>query len=340
MSNIERESRRAFLRAGMAAAAIGLGGRAWGAAPLEISCILIWLQGGLSHLDSFDPKPDASADVRGPFGTIATRVPGVRLTDRLPRLATLMDRFAIVRSLDPGNGVHGVAEAEMMSGRKFDPATPRACFGSIVAKWHGESRGGPAFVQVGDAVDRRFGGGAGPLGVAFEPTVVPSSTLGAGCRLARRLVERGTRFVTVADGGWDCHADLETDLGGRLLPRLDAAVSALLLDLESLGLLASTLVAVLSDFGRAAALNRDGGRDHNPGVGLALLAGAGVPGGTVVGRTSADGGHVAEDRCTVADLGATILDRLGVPPSAVGVGGRPIRGLGGAIDLPGFGAIG
>src|SRR5436309_3189516 len=94
------------------------------------SCILIWLEGGPSHIDTFDPKPDAPAEVRGEFGTVATALPGVRFSEHLPHLAKLTHKFSLIRGHDPRNGSHGVADHLMMSGHKFNPALPFACYGS------------------------------------------------------------------------------------------------------------------------------------------------------------------------------------------------------------------
>ncbi len=106
------------------------------------------------------------------------------------------------------------------------------------------------------------------------------NSLGQGCLLARRLIEAGVRFVTVTDGGWDTHQNNFTALKNRLLPRLDAALSGLLQDLSDRGLLDSTLVVVLSDFGRTPKVNPSAGRDHWSTAGIALLAGGGIRPGT------------------------------------------------------------
>src|SRR5262245_29580501 len=99
-----------------------------------VNCILLWMQGGPSHHDSFDPKPDAPAEVRGEFGTIPTTLPGVRVAEHLPLLARQTDRYSIIRGHDPKNGSHGVADHLMMTGHKFNPSLPFPCFGSVVAK--------------------------------------------------------------------------------------------------------------------------------------------------------------------------------------------------------------
>src|SRR5438445_692914 len=133
-------------------------------------CILLWMQGGPSHHDSFDPKPEAPAEVRGEFGTVPTTLPGVRFCDPLPMLAKQTDKLAVIRGHDPKNGSHGVADALMMSGRPFNASLPFPCYGSVVAKERGYVDGMLPFVQLGKAIDRRFNGGiAGFLGDEFNP---------------------------------------------------------------------------------------------------------------------------------------------------------------------------
>src|SRR4051794_38387107 len=125
----------------------------------EVSCILIWLQGGISHIDSFDPKPEAPAEVRGEFGAIATNVPGIQVCDPLPILAQHQDKYSILRSLNPKNGSHGVADAYMMTGHPFNPALTFPSFGAVVSKVKGDRNKMPPYIQVGTAIDQRFGGG-------------------------------------------------------------------------------------------------------------------------------------------------------------------------------------
>jgi uncharacterized protein (DUF1501 family) len=174
-------SRRAFLRVG-GLAAFGLGlpqflqARAKEpAAPAKAKkCILLWMQGGPSHIDTFDPKPDAPAEIRGEFGTVATTLPGVRFADVSPMLAQRTDKLAVIRGHDPKNGSHGVADHLMMSGHKFNASLPFPCFGSVVAKERGYVDGMLPFVQLGKSIDRRFNGGiAGFLGDQFNPFEVP-----------------------------------------------------------------------------------------------------------------------------------------------------------------------
>jgi len=377
------------------------------------NCILIWTQGGTSHHDTFDPKPEAPANVKGEYGVISTAVPGIQFADSVPNMAKELNRFAILRGWNPQNGSHGTADQYVMSGRKFNPAVRYPTYGAVVSKHHGFKSVLPPFVQLGTHIDTRFGGGSsGILGLehgAFNLTSDPNSDkfnvrditpplgmnverldrrrrmlervdqlqrtidnqpaafaaldehyqtalnmitapqtkaafaieqeavelrdkygwnkFGQSCLLARRLVESGVRFVTVTDGGWDTHANNFKSLKERLLPPVDQAIPALLADLEARGLLQSTLVCWFTDFGRTPVINSASGRDHWSSSGFALMAGAGVPGGAVLGATSEDGGHVVRDEYLSEDLGTTVYEKLGIPTDLIveAPDGRPIR---------------
>ena len=178
----DRVTRRDVLKVGsLAALGLSLPGllqlRAQAAAAAsqpETSCILIWLQGGISHIDSFDPKPQAPEEIRGEFGAIATNVPGITLCDPLPKLAQHQDKYSILRSLNPRNGSHGVADAYMMSGHPFNQSLTYPAYGAVVAKEQGDRRAMPPYVQLGTSIDQRFGGGvAGFLGDQYNPFVLP-----------------------------------------------------------------------------------------------------------------------------------------------------------------------
>jgi len=133
-------------------------------------CILLWMQGGPSHIDSFDPKPDAPSEIRGDFATIPTQLPGVRFCEHLPLLAGINRDFSLIRGHDPKNGSHGVADHLMMSGHKFNASLPFPCYGSVVAKERGFQDGMLPFVQLGKSIDRRFNGGVGGfLGDTYNP---------------------------------------------------------------------------------------------------------------------------------------------------------------------------
>jgi uncharacterized protein (DUF1501 family) len=150
---------------------------------------------------------------------------------------------------------------------------------------------------------------------------------GQSLLLARRLVESGVRFVTVTDGGWDTHQDNFKSLKNSRLPPIDQALPQLLIDLQERGLLDSTLVCWLTDFGRTPIVNSASGRDHWSSSGFAIMAGAGVPGGYVLGETTADGGAVAKDEYLSEDIATTIYAKLGIPTDLIAHSpdGRPIR---------------
>ncbi|HVX09775.1 MAG TPA: DUF1501 domain-containing protein [Pirellulales bacterium] len=419
-SDCEGLHRREFLQLGTLA---GLGlslptllsGRAAAnpAAPKDVNCILIWTQGGTSHHDTFDPKPDAPVSVRGSYGVVDTAVPGVKFTEIVPRMAKELNRFAILRGWNPQNAGHGVADQYMMSGHNINPAIVHPCFGSIVAHERGFKTKMPPFIQIGAAVDHAtFGGGtAGYLGAEYNPFELlanPNATpfnvrditppagvdlarierrrsmlgavdglqrkldaqpaafdaldehfraalnmitapetkkafdidsedaalrdrygrtvFGQSCLLARRLIESGVRFVTVSDGGWDHHADLFNGMKGKL-PPLDQAIPELLIDLEQRGLLETTLVVWLTDFGRTPKINSASGRDHWASAGFIMMAGAGVPGGSILGKTDDEGGRPIDDEYFTEDIAATIYTKLGIPLDLITTtpDGRPIR---------------
>ncbi|HWB06569.1 MAG TPA: DUF1501 domain-containing protein [Verrucomicrobiales bacterium] len=379
------------------------------------SCILIWLDGGPSHLDTFDPKPDAPAEVRSQFKTIATGVPGLHICEHLPRTAGVMKDVALIRSLTHELGNHDTGTRFMLTGHRPVPSLEYPSLGSLVAHTHGFSGAMPPYIAVpgdstgGNSNAARAGYLPGsfsafnvgndpssvrdlqaPAGVSFErserrqdmlrkmdafsrsveespatrdrdafyeqaykllvsteakaafdlsrePPAVREryghAGIGTGCLLARRLVEAGSRFVTVVDTGWDTHQQIFRELpdsrfpGSGKLPSLDRAYAALLSDLRERGLLDSTLVVLMGEFGRTPKLNALGGRDHWPRAGFACLAGGGVKGGQVIGATDAFGEVPVERAVSPPDLAFSILKLLGVDPAQelTGPGGRPIR---------------
>jgi uncharacterized protein (DUF1501 family) len=158
------------------------------------------------------------------------------------------------------------------------------------------------------------------------------SRFGQGCLLARRLVERGVPFVEVMLGGWDTHDD---NFNGqrRQCSVLDPAWATLMTDLAQRGLLDSTLIVWMGEFGRTPTINPRQGRDHYPAAWSVVLGGGGIRGGHIVGRTSADGSAVEERPVSVPDLVATICLALGLDPARQNMSsvGRPIR-----VVEPGF----
>jgi uncharacterized protein (DUF1501 family) len=189
--------RRSFLRVGgLATLGLSLPGflRAREAVPVaerkNVNCILMWMQGGPSHIDSFDPKPDAPVEIRGDFGTIPTTLPGIRFADPLPLLAKMTNDFSVIRGHDPKNGSHGVADHIMMTGHKFNASLPFPCYGSVIAKERGYRDGMLPFVQLGRYVDRRFNGGiAGFLGDEFNAFEVAEDPNAATFRVRDLSIE-------------------------------------------------------------------------------------------------------------------------------------------------------
>jgi hypothetical protein len=424
-------SRRWFLQTGLA----GLAGLSLARAATTPSrarksaVILFWLSGGPSHIDTWDPKPDAPAEVRGPFRSIPTRVPGVRLCEHLPLQARIMDRLTILRSVDCRASDH--TPITMQAGNPLARRTNDGrdgggypSMGSVAARFRGPNDADlPAFVGLADSWKADVWG-AGNLGSAYEPVqgsqlrgrlALPAGlnverlqdrdelrrrfdglsreldvadgmtradgharralemvlsgkarkafevdqepdrvrdaygrdSLGEKALLARRLVEAGSTFVLVS-GAWgyfDHHGD-DVRWGGiekglkPLLPRVDGVIFALVNDLHARGLLDSTLVLMLGEFGRGPVINRNAGRDHWTNCMSMLAAGGGSRGGQVVGATDSKGYDVKDRRVGPADLAATVFRHLGIDLSAswrdplgrpvpvVAEGGRPIAELG------------
>jgi hypothetical protein len=150
---------------------------------------------------------------------------------------------------------------------------------------------------------------------------------GQSCLLARRLIEAGVRFVTITDTGWDTHQNNFTALKSRLVPPIDQGLPQLLADLEDRGMLSTTLVVWVTDFGRTPNVNSASGRDHWASSGFAVMAGAGVPGGAILGATDEEGTKVVRDEYFTEDIAATVYAKLGLPADLTvnSPDGRPIR---------------
>lgn len=187
----------------------------------------------------------------------------------------------------------------------FQAATMRA-----VQLMHPEAARAFRLADESDAVRDRYG----------------RSVFGQGCLLARRLVERGVSFVEVTLDGWDTHAN-NFELVKGLSGTLDGGAAALLADLKERGLLDSTLVVCMGEFGRTPKINTGTGRDHWPQSWSTLLVGGGIHGGQAIGRTSADGTAVEECPVKMPDLIATIATVLGIDPTRQNMSNvaRPIR---------------
>ena len=353
-----RLTRRDFLRVG----ALGVGGlsladlaAARAVDPTKaVHCILLFLVGGPSQLDTWDLKPHAPDGIRGPFRPIKTNAPGVEICEHFPLMAKMADRYAVVRSVHhTAAPIHETGQQLMQTGRLSKEGMDYPHFGSVLSHLRGQpSEETPAFVVLPapirhTGVSVSHGQTAGCLGATHEPFVLGGEQLdamtqaekgrsrygdnafGQSCLGARLLVERGVRFVTVNMFDtvfdrvtWDCHADggslsaSISDYKEALCPMFDRAYTALLEDLRQRGLLDTTLVAATGEFGRTPRLNRRGGRDHWTGCWSMLFAGAGVRGGQVIGVSDKIWEEPKDRPVTPAEVAATIYHAMGVDLAA------------------------
>jgi uncharacterized protein (DUF1501 family) len=357
--------------------------------------IFVWLGGGPSHLDTFDPKPSAPDGVRGEFTTTTTSVPGLYLADVLPRLARQMHRATLIRSITHNIGSHAPGSLYLLTGSRPLPSLKYPTYGSVVTKERPAARDIPPFVAV--PAEPAESPGAGYLGVAYNSFSVNAdpqaadftvraislpfgttidrvsrragllarldrtfgkqqdevlagldqfqqqaydivrsprareafelgredprvrdqygrTTTGQCCLLARRLIEAGCRFVTVSTTGWDTHGQNFKSLKEKLVPPLDQALAALLEDLDVRGMLSSTVVFVVGEFGRTPKINKGAGRDHWPYAMSALLAGGKLPRGAVYGETDASADRPKDRAVHPDDVAATFYHAIGIDP--------------------------
>ena len=317
--------------------------------PTADACIFLMLTGGPSQLDTWDPKPAARSDVRGPFRPIPTRVPGVQVTELFPKMAAMADTFSLVRTLHhTAAPVHETGFQLLNTGKLFRDGPEWPSIGAVVTHLKGERGGYPPWwvmpgreVQTGVSVSHGQDRGFLPVPDYYlcrpNLTAAPFENV---CRCAMTAVKSGARFVTVNmyptvfdAPSWDCHADrgsLATDLTDyrdTVAPTFDTAFTQLLTDLEDRGLLDRTLVVAVGEFGRTPVPNANGGRDHWPGCWTAILAGGGVRGGRVVGMSDAVAGEPKDRPVTPQELVATIYHALGIGPATTipGPDGAPVR---------------
>jgi uncharacterized protein (DUF1501 family) len=365
------------------------------------SCVLLWMDGGPSHKDTFDMKPGTKDG--GEFQPIKTAVPGIEISEHFPKLAGLMKHGAIVRGMSTGEGAHGRAKYYLHTGYKEGVGgLVYPSLGSLAAAELGNPDFPlPNFVSIGN---RSFGSGF--LGARHQPLVVTdpargvenlkagvgdgqfrdrvglleemesafhrdyqagtaaahhttyqravtlmqsreakafdlsqeseatkarygNGKFGEGCLLARRLIETGVRFVEVGLGGWDTHQNNFARVK-QLSQQVDPAMSALIADLKERGLLDSTLVIWMGEFGRTPKINSRGdkpGRDHYPRAWSTVLFGGGIKGGQVVSKTDKEGATVVERPVSTIDFMATVCKVLGIDYTKKNQTpiGRPIR---------------
>jgi hypothetical protein len=345
---------------------------------------VIWLQmiGGMSHIDTLDPK---EGDSKGPSDPITTKA-GYQLSGFMPKLAAdHSEKLAIIRSMTSKTGVHASGQYLMRTAYEQRGTIQHPTIGAWAQKLLGpSSKTLPSSV----CVNRNPSHGNGFFSAAYSPLPIhdPEAGLqyagfdtdqqimekrfallnkvdagfrakfhdtnlkaysdfyddtlqllssedlnafkltdensderdaygrnkfGQGCMLARRLVERGVRFVEVASGGWDMHNDID-DAMDEHGTELDTGLAALLADLAKRDLLKSTLVVLCSEFGRGPKINSRNGRDHHPKVFSTLLAGGPIKGGTIYGSSDKSGSTVADKQSSIQDFHSTIGHALGM----------------------------
>jgi len=413
-------SRRWFLQVGAA----GLAGSAFApmlenslqaaAGGAKKSVILFWLSGGPSHIDMWDPKPNAPREIRGPYGVLPTKIPGVQFSEHMPMQASIADKLSILRAVDCSASNH--TPITMQAGNPLARRTNdgndgggHPSMGSLAAKFRGPNDPDmPGFVGLADSwkADVWESGDMGgqyapvkghelagkfalPSGInaprledrdnlrrqfdqlsrnldspavervdqytrqayemvrsgkmqkAFDVGQEDAATraaygnksIGQKALLARRLVESGVTFVLVS-GAWgyfDHHGD-NVRWGGiekgltPLLPRVDRTLHTLVTDLEKRGLLDSTLVMMMGEFGRSPVINKEAGRDHWTNVMSMVMAGGGLNHGQAIGSTDSRGGAPATGIVRPQDLAATTFRHLGMDLDAAWVNsrGRPL----------------
>jgi hypothetical protein len=361
--------------------------------------ILLWLAGGASQLETWDPKPGTPTG--GPFRAIPTNVPGIHVSELMPEMAKRMQDTCVIRSLNTKNGDHAAGAKLMMRGRRDEAALKYPDLGAVLARELGRADSQvPDYVSFYFATEGRDLGSPGFLGARYAPLeltkgLMPdnvrrldglseldhkersdlrdllsqqfargrdSATLGSHNEAyqrvrglmasdhlfdvsrepqqvrdrygptafgeqvlaARRLAEAGVPFVRVARAWWDSHGqNFETHQ--ELVPELDHVMATLLDDLSARGLLDSTLVITLAEFGRTPAINPSLGRDHFATAWSCTLSGCGVKGGSIYGKTDANGQKVVDGELGAAELFATIYAALGINPQKnYHVGSRPV----------------
>ncbi len=362
MSTIEQQqgegfSRREFLKVGaISAGAVSLTLPELSSQELasreKVNCILLFLVGGPSHLDTWDLKPAAPSNVRGPFKPISTSVPGIEICEHFPKMAKLAKEYALIRSVHHDSSpIHETGHQLMQTGRLSSDDLTHPHYGAVLSHLRGERKPGVAPFAIlsspigSTGVSVGHGQSAGYLGQKHEPVILPdraldlereststrelygNSTFGRSCLQARRLIERGSRLVTVNmfdtvfnNITWDCHADGGSlgsnldDYRRTLCPMFDSAYSALIEDLKQRGMLETTLVLAMGEFGRTPQMNPRGGRDHWPNCWSILAAGGGIRGGQVIGSSDKTGSEPHTRPVTPAEIASTVYFALGVNP--------------------------
>ncbi len=350
--------------------------------------IYLYMSGGQSHMDTWDPKE--GVETAGPTKPIKTSADGVRISEYLPLMSQQMHHVAVINSLSSTQGAHEQGNYFMHTSytlrgtirhpgmgawlNVFQPGTGNSTLPNYVYVGNDSRHPGAGFfpavnsplfvnnpengiknvrLQKGltddrfqkrmafaDSLDTEFRAAYPHRNVkaytdmyddamammksedlkAFELTEESDEvrnsygrdSFGQGCLLARRLVERGVRFVEVSLGSWDTH-NANFVRVPELCDILDKALASLLTDLNARGLLNETLVVLATEFGRTPTINQNVGRDHYPKAFSAIMAGGGIQGGQVYGKTDKEGREVIENKLEVPSVNATIAYALGLP---------------------------
>ena len=372
------------------------------------SVIFIYLPGGMAHQESFDPKPYAPIEYRGPMNSIQTNVGGTFVNETWAKTAQVADKIAICRSMTHGEAAHERGTHNMFTGYRPSPALSYPSMGSVVTHELGPRNNIPQYVCIpnqpnefagtgylsssfapfslgsdpaagnftvrdlqlpGGVDDKRFTRRRSVLEAVNEHFVAKEkadsldavdtfykraygmvgspeardafdlsketdklrdeygrNTAGARMLMARRLVEAGARFVTLTYGGWDMHDNIDAGIK-RQVPELDQAYARLIQDPDERGRLQDTLVLIASEFGRTPKINGTAGRDHWPKVFSVVMAGGGIKGGQVYGKSDSTASEPEEKPLTVVDWATTIYHCLGITADKelMAPGDRPIE---------------
>jgi len=376
--------------------------------------IYLYMSGGMSHIDTFNPRPEAAPEVRGDLGTLKTNADGVVVSEYLPGLARHMDKMVVFNGVHSSQGAHEQGQYYMRTNHTKRGIIQHPHIGAWHLKMAGRINSNlPGFINIGGG-SRSIGAGffdssLKPLSIrdansglsdskhyadvspalfdrrldlskklnrgfrnryddrnihaytamyddavklmrsedldTFDLTRETAATRASyggsafaqGCLLARRLSERGVRFVEVRLDGWDTHTD-NFERVGEKAATLDKAMAALLGDLQVRGLLDETLVVLATEFGRTPKINQNEGRDHYPKAFSTAIAGGGIHGGQVYGQTDKDGAEITDGALDIRDFNATIAYGLGLAydqtvfspthrPFTLANKGRPITSL-------------
>jgi hypothetical protein len=348
--------------------------------------LVIYMSGGLSQLESWDPKP--KTDTGGPFRAIPTSVPGVHLSELLPQTAKLMHQLAIVRSINTKNDDHAKGHYMMTRCRREMPGVDYPVIGAVCAKAlapEDSSLPGHIYISPGGTGTRGndaaylgpkyssvvLGNGQPPqnsarpdavtetadrsrnefrrrandhftarrrtaetdaytqnyeralelmkrreiFDVAHEPAAdrerYGTHDFGRHCLLARRLLEHGITFVQVSHSNYDTHNE-NFNFHLEQLGEFDRSFAALIFDLADRGMLDSTLVVVMSEFGRTPGINLNYGRDHWGTAWSVCLAGGRIQRGAVIGKTNDRGTEVIDRQVDHGHLWHTYLQAVGL----------------------------